>query len=182
MPALRVPESEDPFNESLCLRVNVVDSVLLILVIYFKCNRPLTEYLSFYKRLLDSDVLFSQRTQILILGDFNLSTVCFPIFSSDPKLSEINNFIEALDLQSFKVVMNQNNRTLDLVLSNNLNTSATTDNFPLVPVDSHHPPLNITFRVKSCPKFSSSRAYASSLNFAKANFAGLYDDLRRSDR
>lgn len=83
-------------------------------------------------------------------------------------------------LQSYNTILNKNNRTLDLVLSNATTTSVVSE-VPLLPPDSHHPVLGVTIFLKSRPKNIQPETPSSTYNFTKADFFGLYKHLQAVD-
>lgn len=106
--------------------------------------------------------LLSKKTELmqnrlLLLGDFNI-----PEFGQEMRngcVHEIECMMNTFDLQSFNLVKNSKNRTLDLCLSNieryeigknkkaGIEVEKTTS--IVKTVDSHHPPLLITMSLKS---------------------------------
>jgi len=83
-------------------------------------------------------------------------------------------------LRSFNNVANNNNRTLDLALSNLENVEVIRELLPLVSEDIHHPAIIIDIvnrKVKKEKQKSNTYYY----NFRKANFLMLYQELQAID-
>lgn len=153
--------------------------------VYFECNSPIEKYQNFFQTIacFDNNIL-STRSQVMIVGDFNLKDFAIPLNLSDIKLLALNNFMSTYKLNSCNNIKNVNLRTLDLVLANCSNVQVNNET-PLVPLDSHHPALHILFTVgfiKSRtnsyqPDVRSVETRKPAYNFAKANFESLYKDL-----
>lgn len=141
-------------------------------------------------RAVDLETLFEQISSIkeihnnnlIILGDLNIPGYLASLVSnqSNPQIMALNNFMNFLDLTQHNFIRNCNNRTLDLVISN-CNCSVDVCKDILVPVDSHHPALEISVNVNVDNNMSLAGNFAGRYNFRKANFPGLYESILLTD-
>ena len=170
-----------PYNtrltDALLIRVKNLNVTFLLCVVYISPSSPLAEYQSFYN-FIDAHHNANSNTKLIICGDFNI-----PNLNSGQTSATLDNFILFYDLTQFNKTFNHFNKTLDLVLSN-FNLKVTRYLSPLVPEDSHHPTLCVTFQLNRC--FSNKDTTASSFqnftyDYSKANYYQLYQDMSRID-
>lgn len=123
-------------------------------------------------------LLFDQ--DFIIVGDFNLPNLTST--SSDNIGNKVNifrHFASVLNARQLNNIVNINNRTLDLVLSNlNCDVCVNYCESPLVSEDPHHPALSISFQ-QSLPRrpVRFPLANSPSYDFSRASYPTLYDDL-----
>lgn len=90
---------------------------------------------------------YTSNTSIIVQGDFylpDLKWLCndngFIINESGINLArEILDMVNFLNLYQHNYIHNHQNRILDLVISNQPNSSIVKSNDPLLPVDDYHP-------------------------------------------
>jgi hypothetical protein len=166
----------------LCVKIILNSSIIFVIVIYIPPGSSSLNYNDFYESLENINHLF--KSNLIIVGDFNLPE----IRSANHNLSNgslharrLNNFLTLYNLNSYNNVLNSNNRTLDLVLSD-MDLLVNRDSCPLVLEDSHHPALDILLSVYSSNHNRHSVLSNNLLyNFKKADFYNLYLDLSTVD-
>lgn len=119
----------------------------------------------------------------LILGDFNAPGINWDNlhisntnFYISQKCNMLINFTTFLGLTQHNATHNHLGNTLDLCFSDMDELSVTKSELPMVPLDKHHPALNVTYRVISglkCPT-SDDRPSEKMYNFAAGDYVGLY--------
>lgn len=115
----------------------------------------------------------------ILLGDFNIPQFSVN-FSACAKSTTFNLLCTSLQLKQYNHIVNCNNRLLDLVLSNTILSAAfEVDEFPLVPVDSYHPPLSISLLISATATNIQTFPSNNNLryNFHKADYQKLYSDI-----
>ncbi|KAK9693740.1 hypothetical protein QE152_g34006 [Popillia japonica] len=119
----------------------------------------------------------------VIIGDFNLPHLTSESNVHNTKVSTFTCFLNVLNIKQFNRIVNADNKLLDLILSNlNCSIAISRNNCPLVPEDSYHPALNINIEYTSTNRPSRSpNSTKLRVNFRKANFAALYEDLFHAD-
>lgn len=126
--------------------------------------------------------LSSQYYNILIIGDFNLYS------ASQNVQNYFVFFVTFCGLSQRNTVVNANERLLDLVLTTagEEEASVSLANDPLVPIDAHHPPLEVHIRYENIrrpcptvepPQFEKSPPW----NFSKCDFIQLYSQMAQVD-
>jgi hypothetical protein len=122
---------------------------------------------------------------IIVLGDFNIPRINgtdFDFSTARSSAAVINNFLCEYNLASLNNIRNFDNFTLDLVFSNISDLKVEKDETSLLPCDSYHPPLLITFALPYS-NFKTPNAYIPKKYyvFKNANFLDLYCNLRAID-
>lgn len=110
-------------------------------------------------------------------SDFD--TVYFDNATSSPKSRMFESFCCSLKLNKLNNIYNDNNKLLDLILTNNnCNMDVKRNPLPLVPVDSYHTAISIdvTLFIEDIPKVFPT-FYNPQYSFRKANFNKQYEDL-----
>ena len=127
---------------------------------------------------------------VLIVGDFNIRQYKPDIDKNevyaDCKLNELLSIINAAGLHSHNTILNHQNNTLDLVLSN-LDSIVVHRGSSLTDIpDAYHPPLEIVIHPKLRLKHAAKELRASHqisnnvqrLNFAKGDFLKLHTTIK----
>jgi len=138
-----------PINnvEAVFVHLHMDDTIFIIGCIYIPPCSPLITYENVFSVLNDLYLAYPS-AKFIILGDFNLPSIhwthlSLPINSTSQIDSYFVNMLSYLNFNQLNHVPNENNVILDLVLSNvHLNVSNDPD--PLLPLDKHHPALNVT--------------------------------------
>lgn len=159
-------------------KVSLHHNYLLVFVIYIPSTPTAIELETITDYFLEH---FSQATNILIVGDFNINKYCNNNIY-DPVTVAFKNFCNILDLQQYNTIYNRDNKILDLTISN-LNCIVQRENSPFVDEDTiYHPSLSITasttHKIKRVNfKTCSSKQY----NFRKADYNKLYEAIALTD-
>lgn len=155
-------------NEEVWIKVTLHDSVLYMCSVYFPPNTPFNNYQIFYDSYEPNFAM--KNPNIIIFGDFNLESASNNVRINHQHFSLLHN------LKQLNEVMNQHNRVLDLILTNQAMTVVRSGD-PLVPEDMHHPALSCTIeylhKVKNHLEFYGGIQY----NFRTADFAQMYKAL-----
>lgn len=128
------------------------------------------------------------KAKFIIAGDYNL-----PNWTSQgdngpatnqaelqcAKCSEIRDMSLFLGLTQSNKVFNINNRMLDLVFSSDSKIVVELSDELLLPLDQHHPPLDII--ITNMPLTSSKKISAPSYNFSKAEYHHITEYLTQTD-
>lgn len=155
--------------------------IFYVSVVYFRPRSPLGVYQAYYDFLQQID--FSANSYVVILGDFNL-----PIYGLDYHLNEGDNLCRELsiflNLNNFNLknnVLNFQNKTLDLVISNIDNVEVTRCEDQLVAEDPYHPAIEVRIVVMSPLSFRSRSTDPAGYCFRRADFFTIYQDLALVD-
>lgn len=159
--ALRMTKWEDevPFD-NVWLKLNTSSSSKIFLhTVYLPGWASFEHFTMYFDQLLDIINVREPYARFVLLGDFNILSItwfsngnhCIPI-SYEGRI--------ATNLRQSNMILNQNNRSLDLALSNIPISAKDVDR--LVRMDSHHPPLTVEFsrsdlkflEAKKTPKFN----------------------------
>ncbi|XP_058836978.1 uncharacterized protein LOC131693286 [Topomyia yanbarensis] len=129
---------------------------------------------------------------VLVCGDYNQPRLSW--LSQDnviqvknaaqlpPTSSALIEGMDFLNLNQFNVHANQIGRVLDLVFcSMHHNISVEKSVSPLLPVDTHHPPLVVTMQSPSCPAMPVVVPTSQQLNYRRIDFSELCDYLLHLD-
>lgn len=122
---------------------------------------------------------------VLLIGDFNCSTVTWVCNDFDNSLYPINveykyeKLIDAfsfLELMQFNKIVNSNNKILDLILSNTfrINNVKRSDS-PLVREDDHHPSLELLFDFKESKHLHNRQSFF--YNYKRANYESINQSI-----
>ena len=128
----------------------------------------------------------NKKSSTILIGDFNLSDLlweynkskCF----SSPLTSDnfiVNKFLDNIfynNLYQCNNVLNGNGKMLDLVFSTDPTyITINQASIPIIPSESHHPPLQISFHSSSCSTVKYNKIL--SYNFAKCDYESLNSAL-----
>lgn len=175
--------------ESIWLQVSRPHSntVIHINVVYFPPNSPrclYDEYFDFY----DAMVNKYKFNRLLILGDFNLPEIkgIHNNFLFSSLIAKgLYNFMSMFNLVSYNNVLNSNNTTLDLVISNIASVSVCQCDNPILPLDNYHPALIVNLHLSQTnenkTKHHLKLCNKSYYCYKEANFFDLYTKLRCCD-
>ena len=153
------------------------NSISTIIVIYIPPQVG-SDYFELF--LIDLAVYLFNKTNIIIMGDFNVRSYVSHDLNNN-KCRALNEFFNGLDIVQVNNIRNCDNVLLDLVaLSSSLNCRVNRDNYPLTKnEDKYHPPLSIELefvvsKTKCFHPNRSSRGY----NYRKANLPALYNAIQ----
>lgn len=135
--------------EHVFVLINLGPNILILGCVYIPPLSPLTFYEQFFKAV-NELFISNPRAKFVLLGDFNLpslnwSLYSLPIICNSPIDSYFISMLSQFNFNQFNLLRNNNNVTLDLVLSN-IHLSVSNEPDPLLPIDKHHPALNITLK------------------------------------
>jgi len=125
---------------------------------------------------------------VLVIGDFNQPSVQWQISShgyfvpTNYNRDAVNliNTLFYCNLQQYNMIKNENDRILDLVLCNECLVECVHQcTSPLVRVDKHHPPLELTLNVFFVKSIKDVDVY--DYNFGKANYNIISDIIKQYD-
>lgn len=146
----------------------------LIVTVYIPPSLPLDNFENFLEAIGGWDLINSER--VLFIGDFN-STHFIDSNLEDKKTRMITNMIAFTNMKQCNNILNNNDKLLDLVISN-MDCSVNRDDVPLVNEDPYHPSLSIELYGLATTRDSfSSNDSKRTLNFKKANYYSLYNEL-----
>ncbi|CAH2207777.1 jg26218, partial [Pararge aegeria aegeria] len=163
-------------------------NIINLCVCYLPPDLPLRDVKSFYNSCISTITRSDYSQQFLLIGDFNTPAVTW-ILNSDasgltPSLSQDNNkthlLLDMLDtcgLYQFNHVLNSNNRSLDLVISN-LKAVHIQESYALSHVDKHHPALDIELNLSVTSATGMRHNKPQKYNFYKCNYENVKKDLR----
>lgn len=164
--------------DGLILKTKMYGYIWYICIVYIPPSSNIAKYLEFYEWIeLHEEI---QYNNVIILGDFNipeLNVTNSDFCTGGKDINELKNFISLYNLTSFNYVQNVNKRTLDLVLSNYVQTVVSESDDPLVPIDKHHPSLDISLNIQRASN-SFPIKIESSYDFRRADFNALYTGLQ----
>ena len=109
-------------------------------------------------------------SNIVLLGDYNLPSANF-----SNKNSFFFDYLDNLNIVQFNNILNFNNVLLDYVISNCKSLFVNLNNFPIVNIDAHHPPLEINFTVESGVNYISNNEIK--YNWDKADYESIIKSL-----
>ncbi|KAL4107986.1 hypothetical protein QTP88_018251 [Uroleucon formosanum] len=135
--------------EHVFVLINLGPNILILGCVYIPPLSPITFYEQFFKAV-NELFISNSRAKFVLLGDFNLpslnwSLYSLPIICNSPIDSYFISMLSQFNFNQFNLLRNNNNVTLDLVLSN-IHLSVSNEPDPLLPIDKHHPALNITLK------------------------------------
>ena len=179
-----------------CFNTALTDAILVVtnfnnLTIVFCCvyvcpDSPLSEYDKFYDfctSFLDS---LNFNFKLIICGDFNISNY-YLLSRHDlssvtcKKFVEFINFLEINNLKQGNTILNENEKLLDLVLSNVTEFNVDRCMFPILTEDAHHPSLDITFKFSYKKKYQTYKESELRYDYKRANFMKLYQLFEEAD-
>jgi hypothetical protein len=124
------------------VKINV-NTKIIIGSVYFPPNSSINLYSSFFD-IIENIILLFPNDKLWLFGDFNLPNLS--TYNSCDFSSKETMFLEKLsllNLSQINPILNCNNNTLDLILSNSLSSLITLNPDFLVPIDKYHPPLSV---------------------------------------
>jgi hypothetical protein len=136
-----------PEIDFICVKVHNVNSTIYICLVYVPPGLTLHRYHEFSYAFLS--LRFLHGSKIIFLGDFNV-TEYITFLNLDQLRGNavpIFHILSELSIQQHNSITNDNDRLLDLVLSN-LHCSVTRGEGGLVPEDPHHPSLLVSIDVR----------------------------------
>lgn len=182
-----VTERLDKFEakglESLWVKIYTSrNAFIFVCVVYFVPESPKTNYKLFFDYLEKYEQLLSG--PVFIIGDFNLRLLSKHWLNNDPVvLPPLEDYVARkiayFNLLQHNSVLNVNNYCLDFVFTDLYHCKVHQSEFQLVPPDSHHPCLDISFQLFKCTKKAQS-AYET-YNFSKADNENVYKKLAEID-
>ena len=163
--------------------VDIANIRFYIIVIYIPPNFPATSYELIFDSFCSLTYLNNSKSNLIVVGDFNLTDYVKYYNDLDgtcpPSIMHLRNFMSFFGISQLNSVRNSNERILDLVMcQQTISVSESLD--PLLPVDAHHPPLDIHLDIPvllNKPKHNCNRSY----NFKKADFSLLYSEILAVD-
>ena len=186
---------------------------LYVAVYYLAPNTPLCTY----KKISESIIrLVSDGIDMLILGDFNVPFFYHwycrgmnevvrkssDMMRIDARSAELIDLVHVAGLRSHNKIVNHQNRTLDLVLSNLSTLSVLKGDSLITCTDAYHPPIEIKLDINGVTRYSKSTnslptniqnsnrnndsgdknwVNCCELNYAKADFRRLYKGIKDID-
>lgn len=135
------------------------------------------------------------QSQLIIMGDFNV-----PDFNSfnrnrnfinlgssvSQKVADLQEFIQVCCLYSVNHGYNYLNRTLDLVLTSEVEVRVNLDESLITATDPNHPPLCIVMpiqsRIRECRQSEAKNVGNQYLNFGRADFLSMYNKFKQINR
>lgn len=163
-----------------CLFMN--DFKIFITCSYIPPNSDIGVYMQHLQLLQNIVGQATSNDSILVLGDFNVPSVLWTVCPDTGGLvaSSLGNYetffhsLSEMCLNQFNTIVNMNGRLLDLVFCNVSDfTFGRTDPFVL-PEDSHHPTLYITFNYDTPASFYDNDKQTRCLDFKRTNFRSLH--------
>jgi len=142
--------------EHLFVLIKIDTSYILVSNVYFPPRSDVDNYVihfDIFSKLLSS---LPYVKNIIMIGDYNLpnlhwlpSSIGFSPSLSNLSLteSEFLSKLSYLNIFQFNNILNNNGSILDLILSDVIDVSVNKSDYPLVPCDSYHPGLLISFPV-----------------------------------
>jgi len=133
--------------EQVFVQIQMGSNLFIICCIYIPPTSPLILYEQFFLSI-NELYLSNPKAKFILLGDFNLPSLDWSLYSL-PLIcnSQIDSYFVSMlshyNFNQFNLVRNHNITILDLALSN-VHITVTNDPDPLLPIDIHHPALNIS--------------------------------------
>jgi hypothetical protein len=150
--------------------------------LYFPPNSIRLDYESFYE--LVNNSLNELNGAICVVGDFNLPLITnskFNLTAGGQIYVDLCFFLSLHNLVLRNDVTNDNDKTLDLVITNIPGLSVEREEDPLVPLDRHHPALSLCFYYPDHGSWHVTRTNEVAYNFKRADFLGLWRSLSNCD-
>lgn len=157
--------------------------------IYIPPNQTLSTYQSLFY-LLEKEMSSITISNIYIFGDFNLPHIEWVAYNSPALMPCIHNnnspleilllnFLSTLNCKQYNNTKNQLNRTLDLLISNDVCACEPAPT-PIIPVDVFHPPFMtiISFELNQAPM---ARCSAPRYRFIEANYTAINNEINEID-
>lgn len=184
-------ETNIPFLEDIWLSIKMENGHnLYVCTVYITPKPDNTElYDVFMAKLIDNMSQMTDQDRLVILGDFNLSEICWELAANGDNIATNAHTVRAKDfincmnycnIRQHNLIHNAFNRVLDLVLSNDPYSACTVTRSPhaLVPLDNYHPALWVEVpRRLSYARSTITRKY----NFRRANFEDMSYDIGDTD-
>lgn len=166
-------------GENLWIKLSFSEKITVILgLVYFKPNSQMSTYKSFFSKL---DSLNLSNEQLIILGDFNLHIYGenFDLSTGNEICKQLMFFCNLHNIVLKNNILNCDNRTLDLVLSN-IDSMGVKEEHPVVKKDKYHPPLGIDFEllIEKKTNFSCNNQGGKFYNFKNVDYLKLYTAVR----
>lgn len=130
--------------------INLGPNTLILCWVYILSFSPITLYEQFFKAV-NELFISNPKAKFVLLGDFNIPSLNWSLYSlpiiicNSPIDSYLVSMLSQFNLNQFYLLRNNNNVTLNLILSN-IHLSVSNEPDPLLPIDKHHPALNITLK------------------------------------
>lgn len=121
--------------------------ITIIGAVYIPPQQPQSVYKKFCDAVEEAYLKVPKCKSICLLGDFNLPDVDWSTSESSGSCGSASHLVdlsELLSLHQINWVKNSRNVMLDLVFASNDSASVQHSMDTLLPVDRHHPPLNVT--------------------------------------
>lgn len=179
--------------EICCSKIQLIFSTIIYVVCVYI---PPKSQLAIVDRYLDAirfiDNLMSASDIIYIFGDFNQTkidwaagdadcTFLTPVNALNPIGTEIIDTCQSFGLVQLNPVKNHQNRTLDLIFSNNNGESFVTRSFtPLVPEDAYHPSLHLFCNFERTDAYDNV-CDSYKFDFKNANYCDICEELNNYD-
>lgn len=161
------------------LKISKGKTVFLLFCVYIPPQSNIDYYLGLYD-------LFESKcgvlnSNIIMLGDFNIPEIINSDVHSNisVKVKELTIFANFYNLKNVNNIINIQNKTLDLILTN-MNIDVIRESEPLVEEDKFHPALELSVNINFNKKVNNN-VNTNNYNFKKANFVGLYSELNTID-
>ncbi|XP_046660855.1 uncharacterized protein LOC124354446 [Homalodisca vitripennis] len=153
------------------------NSILVLGGVYLPPNQNSTQYMEFSSVLEELSITVQDIHPLLIIGDFNLPNVDWSsLFTHLNKSAQyIYDVMNFLDLKQYNNIYNDRGVLLDLVFSS-VNLQALNASDPLLPVECHHPALEMDLDINP-----SENLYYSAFvpNLRKCDLAHVFDWVQR---
>lgn len=168
----------NPSLELVCVSVKLsFNQTLLLGCVYLPPNKPASQYIEFSTVV--EELLLARdfgRNRIILLGDFNLPNIDWSSSTGvlNPASQPIRDLANLFHLTQINNVVNDRNVLLDLVFASSqpdIGVGKSID--PLLPVESHHPALEIGFTYDSTTASSLNRIFV--FDFRRSNLEGIFD-------
>lgn len=156
------------------VKVTIHFQNIFVFILYVPPNTQHVSYESLFECIESLDYLNDEI--IYFIGDFNIPEYNKDNIVPSNPATALYRFSEYLDMKQFNNVLNINETTLDLVLSN-ANCDVNRSLECLVIEDLHHPPLDISLEISSFQPENFPYNLTEMYNFKKANYPLLYESL-----
>lgn len=172
------------YFEDVWVKLNTsMSNSLLICVVYFRPNTTEDIYTEFFSKM-ESIVEINKTSNICIFADLNLPELTSFLADDSSSISNLSNLeikvlgdINFFGLSQKNLIRNENDRILDVVLTNlNFLTVSKLDNYIVVP-DKHHPCLEVICDFYKDKK-NNSDIGDHKYNYSKGDYLKLYSLLK----
>lgn len=159
---------------------------------YIELGSKLSDYEVHFDKISEIVVTANPKDTFILTGDYNLGDTVTWLFDSHAKVykainakggitSGLLDMLSFCNLKQLNVIRNNNGRTLDLIISNSdpQKVCISRSLRPLVPVDNHHPAIEVSTDLSPLKFLNEKRPPKT--NYFKANFVQLNDELSKVD-